>query len=425
MLHNRPRALVSFGFGGKLVACFPRRKLNVNLSESSNVVNYSVGSVSIFPITKAVNHTEEYRAYSTFPGPLATQCTKKSELIKLATQRAKSADDEAQSLIWHFLRLHLETDGVADKLGPQLSDLLMGSEVANVDTFTPAPIRDDFETNSILSQIQTLLVSGKRAEACQLAVAHALWDHAMVISSHLDWNTCHEVIYKFIQATAPVGAPIRTLYTVLAGRTNDFANNVEILGRWKENLAIILANKPKDSTTALLRLGDVLARNGNKSALQFCTLLADSSKLDEFADPEAKLLLVGASLQTGELISASAVQMTELLEMAKRQLNPMFTFPQLQVYKFVYATQLADMGLLNKAYDYCRSIQKSITDQKNAYKYSKTFAQQFQEFSSRLEPLVRYVQLHNRYQLTFIALVTKRMILVAVGWIFSPEPFQR
>jgi hypothetical protein len=55
-------------------------------------------------------------------------------------------------------------------------------------------------------------------------------------------------------------------------------------------------------------------------------------------------------------VHPEAVQRTEVFEYAKALGNSQYTLPAFQVYKFIYAATLADMGLLQQASKYQHSF---------------------------------------------------------------------
>lgn len=106
-------------------------------------------------------------------------------------------------------------------------------------------------------------------------------------------------------------------------------------------------------------------------------------------------------------IDVDTVHSTEIFEYARRLNNPQFTLPAFQVYKFIHATYLIDLGYVEKAWKYVldadpgreldliifafrymNSITAMIKDQKGAYKYSPLFASLFREYLSRLEVIL-------------------------------------
>jgi hypothetical protein len=115
---------------------------------------------------------------------------------------------------------------------------------------------------------------------------------------------------------------LRTLYHIFAGKAGDvfaqgsskvqynvdpqfgvdnsYSNHSDFLAHWKENLAIIIGNPVPGSADTIRALGDELwHKTGDVDAAHFCYLLAGES-IDHYADPNARLVLLGADNRTSE-----------------------------------------------------------------------------------------------------------------------------
>jgi len=84
-------------------------------------------------------------------------------------------------------------------------------------------------------------------------------------------------------------------------------------------------------------------------------LLADG-RIEEFSG-KSRLVLVGSDHRSvDQFATPEAIQMTEVLEYSKRLGNSQYTLPTLQVYKFVYASYLAELGFLRRAWECAGSV---------------------------------------------------------------------
>ena len=61
--------------------------------------------------------------------------------------------------------------------------------------------------------------------------------------------------------------------------------------------------------------------------------------------------------------AARPVALTELVEFARRQTQPTYSIPQLQIYKLVFAQWLAEFGYLHRAWAALQSINALIKAQ--------------------------------------------------------------
>lgn len=263
------------------------------------------------------------------------------------------------------------------------------------------------DISNCLSMIQTLLVEGRRDDALEVAAANDLWAHALIISSLMIPAKYNETMANFVKTTMPEGSPMRMLLLLLAGRPQDAFGSTPstsesrelslMSSKWRENLVMILANRGSSrgsESAVLVALGDALREHPQLiCASHLCYLLAaadSTSPLLEEIDPAARCVLVGVDHRQGDSFAQNiaAIQLSELFEFAKRQQRSTFSWPPLQIYKFIYAVRLAEVGLNSRAWKYVESIKEAINQQKGAYKYPRPFAHHFSEFAGRLEQIV-------------------------------------
>jgi len=67
-----------------------------------------------------------------------------------------------------------------------------------------------------LRQMQWLLLRGRRSEACNVAVEHHLWAHALLLSSYLGADAYKRVISQFAMRSCREGSPMESLYLLLS-----------------------------------------------------------------------------------------------------------------------------------------------------------------------------------------------------------------
>lgn len=406
-----------FGFGGKFVTSIPRAKHVFNASAQKGP-----GSIDVRSLHDMLHQSDsEVAAMRTFPGPLShsNPAINKNDVLKMMDARIAALPDrdlseQAEKVLWSTMRIllrhggTLSTDAAATELKQLLSLTSNGRSQADSNQLVwQAPQRSAAELSGAVTAIQSLLVDGKREDALAAAAANDMWAHALLISSLFGPEKYNETIAAFVKSSLPEGSPMRMLFLLLAGRPQDAfgsgssaSGELGLIGnKWRENLVMILGNRSRSSNDAhiLVALGDALRDHPTLiSASHLCYLLAhvDSSKpilLEEIADPAARLVLLGADHRTKPDTYAqqiSSLQLSELYEYCKRLASPGFLVPQLQIYKFIYASRLAEVGLNARAWKYIESIKEGIKEQKGAYKYPRMFAHQFSELASRLEQIV-------------------------------------
>jgi hypothetical protein len=475
---RKSHPIVCFGFGGKLITMFPREKFNV-VSEVQLTFQTETpkapGRINIHNVARLLANTPFVLALSEFPGPL-TNKTKQATVTKYITSRIDKDSDsnsEDSRLLWSLLKIlvenfgHLSTSSNISEIGgveEEIHKLLLSgrdsSWIQNLSMLiAPTPAKSELEMRQALVQIQDLLLWGKKDEAYKMALESQLWPHALLIARLISPETFATAIVQFVTNSLPDGSPLRTLYLLLAGKGDDSVSlkqiqspplysltsgpavlpsltasfhlssdweNSLLCERWKENLAILLANRNQISsiptlrnvssstlsgnvtlTTSqtqyphqatkmqilnqsqqmMIRCGDLLwRRHNNVEAAHFCYLVAEQ-KFEIYDDPNARLVLIGANHRAFRrtFINLDSIQRTEIYEYAKRLGNPQYTIPPFQIYKFVYATLLADCGFLERAWEYLHAIASIIKEQKGIFRYSPVFAATFKEFQNRLE----------------------------------------
>jgi hypothetical protein len=85
--------------------------------------------------------------------------------------------------------------------------------------------------------------------------------------------------------------------------------------------------------------------------LVFSFLVAEH-KFETYDEPNSRLVRIGGDHRKDKkmFINPDTIHSTEIYEYARRLNNPQFTLPAFQVYKFIHATYLADLGFVDKAW---------------------------------------------------------------------------
>ncbi|KAL7978453.1 hypothetical protein Chor_004270, partial [Crotalus horridus] len=135
-------------------------------------------------------------------------------------------------------------------------------------------------------------------------------------------------------------------------------------GDWRPHLAMVLSNLTNNTdveSRTIVTMGDTLASKGLLDAAHFCYLMAQED-FGVYTKKTSKLVLIGAnhSLPFLRFASNEAIQRTEAYEYAQSLGTQPCPLPNFQVFKFIYACRLAEMGLIAQAFHYCEVISKAI-----------------------------------------------------------------
>ncbi|GMJ01585.1 hypothetical protein like AT5G47490 [Hibiscus trionum] len=415
-----PHALVTFGFGGKLVVMS-----NSSLSHTSAVYGNqgSVGGVvSILNLVEVVTDSSNVSSFGfgaqdyfqtlchqPLPGPLVGGNVGNKELYKWIDERIAHCESssvgyrgEVLRLLFSLLKISCQYYGklrspfgtdqtlkesdypelaIAKLLGSvKGKGVQSGSYSAVAHCLQNLPSEAQMQATAL--EVQRLLVSGRKKDALEFAQEGQLWGPALVIASQLGdqfyGNTVKLMALKQLKA----GSPLRTLCLVVAGQPADVFSTVSsssnlpgydntpnqpgqvaanMLDVWEENLAILTANRTKDDELVIIYLGDCLWKERSEPvAAHICYLVAEAN-FDPYSDG-ARLCLIGADHWNcpRTYVSPEAIQRTELYEYSKVLGNSQFLLLPFQPYKLIYAYMLAEVGKMADSLKYCQAILKSL-----------------------------------------------------------------
>ncbi|XP_027334766.1 protein transport protein SEC16B homolog [Abrus precatorius] len=415
-----PHALVTFGFGGKLIVMKDSTFSNSSYGSQTAVQ----GSVSVLNLMEVVkgninsssigNGTGDYfhaLCQQSFPGPLVGGSVGSKELYKWIDERiahCRLADmdykkGERLRLLLSLLRIACQHYG---KLrSPFGTDTILREndtpESAVAKLFASAKMSgkeftqygelshclqnlpSEAQMLTTASEVQNLLVSGKKKEALQCAQEGQLWGPALVLASRLGDQFYVDTVKQMALRQLVLGSPLRTLCLLIAGQPAEvFSSDSSVSGDprafnmpqqptqlgsngmlddWEENLAVITANRTKDDELVIIHLGDCLWKERSEIiAAHICYLVAEAN-FGSYSD-SARLCLVGADHWKFPRTYASpeAIQMTELYEYAKVLGNSQFILLPFQPYKLIYAYMLAELGKVSDSLKYCQAVLKSL-----------------------------------------------------------------
>ncbi|WVZ78263.1 hypothetical protein U9M48_026004 [Paspalum notatum var. saurae] len=415
-----PHALVSFGFGGKLIVT----KETSSITTSFNSVNQGSPSstVSILNLSEVVvdkvdpssmtsgSALSYFRAlcHQPVPGPLVGGSAASKDVNKWLDEMIAwygSSSSEFQGgdtrrllisllkiLCQHYgkLRSPFGSDPSQEEAdGPEMAvtklfssckrnPVHMGDYGSIVHCMKNIP--SESQMQAVAQEVQNLLVSGRRKEALQCAQGGQLWGPAIILALQLGDQFYVDTVKKMAHSHFASGSPLRTLCLLIAGQPADVfsaENNVNsdygtshqpmepgpngMLDDWEENLAIITANRTKGDDLVITHLGDCLWREKIEVAAAHSCYLVAELNIDSYSE-SARLCLIGADHLKCPRTFASpeAIQRTEVYEYAKVLGNSQYILLPFQPYKLIYAYMLAEVGKVSDSLRYCQASMKVL-----------------------------------------------------------------
>ncbi|XP_075026816.1 protein transport protein Sec16A isoform X8 [Calonectris borealis] len=407
-----PHICARFGTGGFLIKVLPNLP-----SEGQPAL------VEIHSMETMLQHSPEQEEMRAFPGPLAKDDTHKVDVINFAQNKATQCfknenliDKESASLLWDFIVLLCRQNGTV--VGTDLAELLLrdhktvwlpgkSPNEANLIDFTNEALEQveeesgeaqlSFLTDSLITTIDSLeketerfrelLLYGRKKDALESAMKHGLWGHALLLASKMDSRTHARVMTRFANSL-PINDPLQTVYQLMSGRMPAASTccGDEKWGDWRPHLAMVLSNLTNNvdlESRTIATMGDTLASKGLLDAAHFCYLMAQVG-FGVYTRKTTKLVLIGSnhSLPFFKFATNEAIQRTEAYEYAQSLGTQPGCLPNFQVFKFIYACRLAEMGLAAQAFHYCEVISRTVL--KDPHYYSPVLIGQLIQVSSQL-----------------------------------------
>ncbi|KAK4363316.1 hypothetical protein RND71_018557 [Anisodus tanguticus] len=411
-----PHALVTFGFGGKLIVMKDHSSFG-----SQNPVGGSISVLNLMDVVServdrsslvmgACDYTRALCQQS-FPGPLVGGSPSIKELNKWIDERISNTESpDMDYRKGGVLRLLLSLLKIACQYYGKLRSPF-GTEAVLKESDVPETavarlfasvkrsgmqlnqygtiaqclqqLPSEGQMRATASEVQSLLVSGRKKEALQCAQEGQLWGPALVLAAQLGDQFYVETVKQMAFRQLVAGSPLRTLCLLIVGQPADvfsvdstaqsgmpvvnavqqpaqFGANI-MLDDWEKNLAVITTNRTKDDELVLIHLGDCLWKERSDIvAAHICYLVAEAN-FEQYSDT-ARLCLVGADHLKFPRTYASpeAIQRTEIYEYSKVLGNSQFILLPFQPYKLVYAHMLAEIGRISDASKYCQALSKSL-----------------------------------------------------------------
>ncbi|KAL8114425.1 hypothetical protein AgCh_021322 [Apium graveolens] len=416
-----PHALVAFGFGGKLITMKNNDSLHKSPYGGQDSVGSSISVLNLMDVVKgSVDATSNQAGVfeyfhslcgQAFPGPLTGGSVATKELNKWTDERityCESSDmvygkGESVKLLISMLKIACQHYGklrspfgtdinLKESDGPDIAVARLfassNSNSSQINMYGAAApclqkLPSEERMRATAAEVQNLLVSGRKQEALQCAQENQLWGPALVLAAQLGNQFYADTVKQLALRQLVAGSPLRTLCLLIAGQpaevfaaesagggANSSTLNMSqpahigastMLDTWKENLAMMIANRTKDDELVLVHLGDSLWKERNDiTAAHICYLIAEAS-IEPYSD-SARLCLFGADhfKFPRTYVSPDAIQRTEIYEYSKLLGNSQFLLLPFQPYKLVYAYMLAEVGRVSDSLKYCQAISRSL-----------------------------------------------------------------
>ncbi|XP_048586872.1 protein transport protein Sec16A isoform X2 [Nematostella vectensis] len=263
-----------------------------------------------------------------------------------------------------------------------------------------------------LMVFRDLMLEGQKKEALTYASNHDMWGHAILASALLDHRatksllqtqTSSWVCTKFL-GTIDNDDPLHTVYEHLGGQTPHLLSSSK---NWASNLAAIVANpthnREKDMAN-IITLGDTLAKEPDLvCAAHVCYILAGLKPGPP--GTKTKMVLLGTRHETNQyhkLASVEPLLLTEVFEYARGLQTRDFYLPSIQMFKFFYAKNLLEAGMVRKAFDYLQCIGDVIVHNPHAFNHGlmKNVYETSDQILGQLESAGESVETHDREWIT-------------------------
>ncbi|XVE65087.1 hypothetical protein DITRI_Ditri07aG0154000 [Diplodiscus trichospermus] len=362
-----PHALVTFGYGGKVIVMKDSRPLHNSAFGTQDFVGASISVLNLLEVANGTTAAPIACDYfhtlcqQSFPGPLVSGNVGSKELNKWIDDRIASYESpDVDYIKGEKLRLLLSLLKIAcQHYGKLRSPFGADTVLKEMDTpesavaklFASAKRKETLcgtlscclqqlssegQVQATASDVQSLLVSGRKKEALQRAQEGQLWGPALVLASQLGDQFYVDTLKQMALYQLVVGSPLRTLCLLIAGQPAEvFSTGFTVdsmdmsqqhaqlgdncmLDDWEENLAVITANRTKNDELVIIHLGDCLWKERSEiTAAHICYLVAETN-FKSYSD-SARLCLLGADHWKFPRTYASpeAIQRTELYEYSK------------------------------------------------------------------------------------------------------------
>uniref|UniRef100_A0A669PM50 Protein transport protein sec16 n=1 Tax=Phasianus colchicus TaxID=9054 RepID=A0A669PM50_PHACC len=395
----QPHVPVCLGAGGQLVLVCPHHPAEGQLP-----------LVELHSLEVILQGTKDQEELQAFPGPLAREDLHKVDVMTFCQQKiASSCDLSTQrgrdsALLWKLLVLLCRQNG--SMVGSDVAELLMQDrrqqerykrqepalgpvsladeewhQLGTLDLIT-GEVPPVVETQAqIVEKFTKLLYYGRKKDALVWAMRNQLWGHALFLSSKMDPRTYSWVLTGFT-STLATNDPLQTFFQLMSGRIPQAAQVRERQAGWSH----CPSHPPHDNHPA----SPLLPSPPELWGCQVGRLEASPGRavVQQGGRPGAEPpghrhhgRHLGQAFT--QFATTEAIQRMEIFEYCQQLQHPTSFLLLFQVYKFLYASRLADHGLPAQALLYCEQIATVLLQQDPTS--HPVLAQQLTKLAERLK----------------------------------------
>ena len=254
---------------------------------------------------------------------------------------------------------------------------------------------------SVSAYLPVLLLASRKEEAVRLALRHELFADALLLTADepllraevvravcakmddMSLTRIHYLVSTGLEQQVwaqQLQAVSRTLQSMALTDVDQVFNSFpattasltsssipSLFSSWRSHVAMCVADPSRFDTSFLTHLGDCLwSLFDQPAAAHVCYLLSTSlpTFFSSVPSPSARVALLGADHKRSlrSFASIGALQSTQLYEylMTLQDGGKGVSVCHQQVYKLLYATLIADLGLCEQALRYCQEIQQTV-----------------------------------------------------------------
>jgi hypothetical protein len=420
--------IVRFGFGGKIICMFPKAK-HIDSSDARFMyrsINEKIATPGpiIIKSLKSVIDPSLSESEKRFKGPLVNPFNKKrnankKEILEQINDRiiqvtsnysSNSLNDE--TILWKLIKLFIEYNGVlsgSDVKEEALIELRKLLIPTNRMLKPVTDIKQPIIQSNQIDELEEYLMKGNLEEALDYCKDNKLWTHALIISNFVGKEAYKDVVISYTKSVfgnslddedTMCRPNIQLLYSLFAKGEKEVINSVlpssavKSSEKWRTTLATLLGYNTSESVDAIVEFGDSLMKSGNTFAAHICYILSGKDSIFTSIDKEdVRLTLIGVDdgiYGSNALRNPLAVQLTEFYEYSLSLRKKESTsesglgIPHFQAYKLAYAWWLSDLGYVQRATEYCKTITKIVQSYTKASPYfHKRFLESLRDLEHR------------------------------------------
>eukprot|EP00934_Nitzschia_sp_Nitz4_P008522 Nitzschia sp. Nitz4//scaffold34_size148208//91553//101858//NITZ4_002988-RA/size148208-snap-gene-0.209-mRNA-1//1//CDS//3329548819//8512//frame0 len=331
-------------------------------------------------VRDVIQRMNEARTAKSIVGPLASATD--AQVLAYITNKASSPNE---GILWKLIAIAAESrgrlrsdEGVFSPNSPEsaivklLLDDSNGKDSAQIDDEVHRANIGVVEKEKATTELQQLLLAGKRKEAVEAAIKCQDFATALLVGTMCDSETYKMATTAFAANAFASGSPMQTVAMLFAGSLQDpgfvgaesahwGTDGAELKQNWKKHLAGVISNRVAGWDGIVLSLGDRLRDIGEVEGAHFCYMVCGCPVSSPCMEG-TRIALLGCEhkscedqlLATKE--SLEAFERTEAYEWAKRQGNKNAVLRSFFPLKLIFAAHLIDCGLENVATSHVKCV---------------------------------------------------------------------